>query len=145
MSVKKKGFVLLESIITLTFLLILLEFGLNIFLINYSKGNLYYYYEDRLTLSFKENKIINRFDIYVNENKEEYNKAKAEALDGKKEKKIYTDLEYKNHYVIINDKYINIVEERSGTRRYVEIIEKKKDDKIYFVPSGYRIDFVVKG
>lgn len=149
MSIKKKGFVLLESIITLGFLLILFEFGLNIAFNNFSKGKLYYNYEDRLTLSFEENRIINKLNLYVNENEEEYNKAKEDAMKGEKEKDkekiIYTDLEYKNYYVIINDKYINIVEERSNQRRYVELIEKKKDNKINFIPSGYRIDFVVKG
>lgn len=151
MLIKKKGFVLLESIIALGFLLILFEFGLNIAFNNFSKGKLYYNYEDRRTLSFEENRIINKLNLYVNENKNEsenekkYNKAKEDAMKGEKEEIFYTDLEYKNYYVIINDKYINIVEERSNQRRYVELIEKKKDNKIYFIPSGYRIDFVVKG
>ena len=144
MPIKKKGFVLLESIITLAFLLVLFDFGLSIAFNNYSKGKLYYNYEDRRNLSFEENKIINKATLYVNENMEEYNNAKKEALEGKKEKIIYKDLEYKNYYVIINEKYINIVEEKSSERRYVEIIENKKEDKIYFVPSGYRIDFVAK-
>lgn len=149
MSIKKKGFVLLESIIALGFLLILFEFGLNIAFNNFSKGKLYHNYEDRLNLSFEENRIINKFNLYVNENKEEYNKAKEDAMKGEKEKDkekiIYKDLEYKNYYVIINDKYINIVEEKSGKRRYVELIESKKDNQINFIPSGYKIDFVAKG
>lgn len=145
MPIKKRGFVLLESIIALTFLLILFDFGLNIIFNNYLKGKIYYYYEDRLTLSFEENKIINSFNLYVKKNIEKYNEAKEEATKGKKEQIFYKDLEYKNYYVIINDKYINIVEERSGKRRYVEIIEKKKEKEIYFIPSGYRMDFVVKG
>lgn len=145
MSVKKKGFVLLESIIALTFLLVLFDFGLNIVFNNYSKGKLYYNYEDRFALSFEENKIINSFELYVNEKLDEYNEAKIQALQSKKEQVFYKDMDYKNYYVIINDKYINIVEERSGKRRYVEIIEIKKDNKICFIPSGYRIDFVIKG
>ena len=144
MPIKKKGFVLLESIITLTFLLVLFNSGLSVAFNNYLKGNLYYNYEDRRALSFEENKIINKATLYVNENMEEYNNAKKEALEGKKEKIFYKDLEYKNYYVIINEKYINIVEDKSSKRRYVEIIENKKEDKIYFVPSGYRIDFVAK-
>ena len=146
MSIKKKGFVLLESIIALGFLLILFEFGLNIAFNNFSKGKLYYNYEDRRTLSFEENRIINKLNLSVNESEnkqEEYNKAKEDAIKG--EKIIYKDSEYKNYYVIINDKYINIVEEKSKQRRYVELLESEKDNKIYFIPSGYRIDFVVKG
>lgn len=145
MYIKKKGFVLLESIIALGFLLLLFDFGLSIAFNNFSKGKLYYNYEDIRTLSFEENKIINKLDSYVNENIEEYNKAKEAAKEGKKEKILYKDLEYKNYYVIINEKYINIVEERSSQRRYVEIIENKKGDEIFFVPSGYRIGFVGKG
>ncbi|WP_300380795.1 hypothetical protein [Clostridium sp.] len=145
MPIKKKGFVLLESIIALGFLLVLFDFGLSITFNNYSKSKLYYNYQDRKTLSFEENKVINNFNIYVNANIEEYNEAKKEVIEGKKEKIIYNDLEYKNYYVIINGKYINIVEEKSSQRRYVEIMENNKENEVYFIPTGYRIGFVMKG
>ncbi|GAB6170337.1 hypothetical protein JCM1393_27970 [Clostridium carnis] len=147
---KKKGYILLESLVILMFI-----FSISIYLNklisnNYIKSSLFDTKFDIRTISLKEEEFLYKACESINNNKDLVNKIKEEKLlEDENENKIiyeYKNTGFKGRKIVITRNEDYIVEEKGNSKKYTYLEMKLKsnshEDKIVLIPSLNKTDFI---
>lgn len=136
---KKKAYAFLESLIIFMFVLVMANLSIKVISKNYLKSQNFSTYEDLKSLEAEEEKILEI--INIKSQGESINKESlVEAV--KKEKNMkYPEL--KNiEFAYENSEYF-IKRKKSNSTMYIELIEKKFEDKNIFMPTHYKTKYII--
>ncbi len=136
---KKKAYAFLESLIIFMFVLVMANLSIKVISKNYLKSQNFSTYEDLKSLEAEEEKILEI--INIKSQGESINKESlVEAV--KKEKNMkYPEL--KNiEFTYENSEYF-IKRKKSNSTMYIELIEKKFEDKNIFMPTHYKTKYII--
>lgn len=137
--IKKKAYAFLESLIIFMFVLVMANLSIKVISKNYLKSQNFSTYEDLKSLEAEEEKILEI--INIKSQGESINKESlVEAV--KKEKNMkYPEL--KNiEFTYENSEYF-IKRKKSNSTMYIELIEKKFEDKNIFMPTHYKTKYII--
>ncbi|WP_411167933.1 hypothetical protein ACH36K_12410 [Clostridium sp. MB05] len=143
-SCSKRAYVLLESMIILMFISFIVTLALKVIQSNYLKSNNFYIYEETKSLTLVESELLYLTNDFINKNKEEYRKLINDGILEKKEKKIYSNSNYKNLSVVFNGKDYFIIEEKENGRRFIGLKETANQENIILTPNHYKTNYIVK-
>ena len=136
---KKKAYAFLESLIIFMFVLVMANLSIKVISKNYLKSQNFSTYEDLKSLEAEEEKVLEIINIKCQD--ESINKELlVEAV--KNEKNIrYQEL--KNiEFTYENSGYF-IKRKKSNSTMYIELIEKKVEDKNIFMPAYYKTKYII--
>lgn len=143
-SCRKRAYVLLETMIILMFISFIVTLALKVIQSNYLKSNNFYIYEETKSLTLVESELLYLTNDFINKNKEEYRKLINDGILEKKEKKIYSNSNYKNLSVVFNGKDYFMIEEKENGRRFIGLKETANKENIILIPNHYKTNYIVK-
>lgn len=143
-SCSKRAYALLETMIILMFISFIITLALKVIQNNYLKSNNFYIYEEIKSLTLVESELLYLTNDFINKNKEEYRKLITDGILEKKEKKIYSNSNYKNLSIVFNGKEFFMIEEKENGRRFIGLKETTNQENITLVPNYYKTNYIVK-
>lgn len=136
---KKKAHAFLESLIIFMFVLVMANLSIKVISKNYLKSQNFSTYEDLRSLGAEEEKVleiinIKRQDEIIN---------KESLVEVVKNEKNIRYPELKNiEFTYENSEYF-IKRKKSNSTMYIELIEKKVEDKNIFMPAYYKTKYII--
>lgn len=143
-SCSKRAYALLETMIILMFISFIITLALKIIQNNYLKSSNFYIYEETKSLTLVESELLYLTNDFINKNKDEYRKLVNEGVLEKKEKKIYSNSNYKNLSVVFNGKDYFMIEEKGNTKRFIGLKETTNQENINLIPNHYKTNYIIK-
>lgn len=136
---KKKAHAFLESLIIFMFVLVMANLSIKVISKNYLKSQNFSTYEDLRSLGAEEEKVLE----IINIKRQDESINKESLVEVVKNEKNIRYPELKNiEFTYENSEYF-IKRKKSNSTMYIELIEKKVEDKNIFMPAYYKTKYII--